>query len=134
MRVFEYAKCKGKDPETFTPSEKETKKERTAKRICKGCPIRKECLEFALYTDSIGIWAGTNYSERQLMMLMMPELRPATLAESSHNGNSLLSDESKTPSSHHIGNIPTLPESLLSSEFPTEPYPLMAEAPDNLLL
>jgi hypothetical protein len=45
-----------------------------AKRVCKGCPVRKECLELAMKVDleyssrtkryGYGIWAGYTGSER----------------------------------------------------------------------
>ena len=83
MSWMNSAKCEGMDPEKFTPMESETHKERTAKRVCKGCPVKMECLNYALETDSIGIFAGTNYSERQKMVSMMPSLAPTKHVESS---------------------------------------------------
>jgi WhiB family redox-sensing transcriptional regulator len=36
-----------------------------AKRICAGCPVRAECLAWALETDQrFGIWGGLTDSER----------------------------------------------------------------------
>lgn len=35
-------------------------------RICKTCPIRERCLEYALTTDSAwGIWGGTTEKQRK---------------------------------------------------------------------
>ena len=37
-----------------------------AKTICLGCPVRDECLEFALETNQeAGIWGGTSEDERR---------------------------------------------------------------------
>lgn len=35
-----------------------------AKEFCLGCPVRENCLEFALSTEAVGIWAGTTKKER----------------------------------------------------------------------
>jgi len=36
-----------------------------AKAICAGCPVRNECLAFALRTGQVdGIWGGTTTHER----------------------------------------------------------------------
>lgn len=112
------AKCIGMDPEKFLPNERELKKERAAKKICKGCPVRMDCLGFALATDSIGIFAGTTYSERQLMMVMMPSLRPTKSDEPSHNDKTPSLVSQKTQDAGDIGYIPTLRLSPPSYEFP----------------
>lgn len=37
-----------------------------AKKICEECPVRKECLQYALETESQhGVWGGTTRSERK---------------------------------------------------------------------
>lgn len=39
--------------------------QREAKQFCSGCPVRPDCLEYALLTDqSYGIWGGLSESER----------------------------------------------------------------------
>lgn len=36
-----------------------------AKQICGGCPVREECLDYALKTRPVyGIWGGLNHNER----------------------------------------------------------------------
>lgn len=35
-----------------------------AKRICDGCPLRIDCLEYALNNTEIGIWGGTTEEQR----------------------------------------------------------------------
>ena len=39
-----------------------------AKLICSGCPVRKECLQYALSSDmAFGVWGGTTPAERRRM-------------------------------------------------------------------
>lgn len=54
--------CAGIDPELFYPKRGESTRE--AKRVCSGCPVKQECLEFAVdNSEKFGIWGGL--SERQ---------------------------------------------------------------------
>lgn len=40
----------------------------TARRICRGCPVRQECLDWALTNnEDYGIWAGTSGRQRKRM-------------------------------------------------------------------
>ncbi|GAA5070701.1 WhiB family transcriptional regulator [Thermocatellispora tengchongensis] len=62
--------CRDHDPEIFfpiglipAPGQLET-----ARRICGGCRVRAECLDYALTTgQAAGIWAGTTEPERRAM-------------------------------------------------------------------
>lgn len=60
------ASCSSTDPEIFFP-EKGRKSEREtqiAKSICRECPVKQQCLEYALaYPDTHGIWAGLTADE-----------------------------------------------------------------------
>lgn len=38
-----------------------------AKNICRACPVKTECLEYALSTHEYGVWAGTTQRERALI-------------------------------------------------------------------
>lgn len=58
--------CRGADPEIFFPSRGEATAE--AKEICAGCPVRGECLDFALdIGEKFGIWGGKSERERRRM-------------------------------------------------------------------
>jgi WhiB family redox-sensing transcriptional regulator len=37
------------------------------KRICSGCPVQAECLEWAIKHESHGFWAGTLPSDRKMI-------------------------------------------------------------------
>jgi WhiB family redox-sensing transcriptional regulator len=60
----ERALCAQTDPEAFFPEKGGSTRE--AKRICSGCDVRAECLEFALAHDErFGIWGGLSERERR---------------------------------------------------------------------
>lgn len=59
----ERALCAQTDPEAFFPEKGGSTRE--AKRICSGCEVRAECLEYALAQDErFGIWGGLSERER----------------------------------------------------------------------
>lgn len=58
------ALCTQTDPEAFFPDKGGSTRE--AKRICSGCEVRKECLDYALSHDQrFGIWGGLSPRERR---------------------------------------------------------------------
>ncbi|WRL67015.1 WhiB family transcriptional regulator [Blastococcus brunescens] len=58
------ALCAETDPEAFFPEKGGSTRE--AKRVCTGCTVRAECLEFALTNDErFGIWGGLSERERR---------------------------------------------------------------------
>lgn len=68
--------CSTTDPELFFPHETELPSGKviskysdiaTAKKICSECPLKLDCLEYALRTHEIGIWGGTTESQRELL-------------------------------------------------------------------
>jgi WhiB family redox-sensing transcriptional regulator len=60
--------CAETDPEAFFPEKGGST--RDAKRVCAGCPVRLECLEYALGNDErFGIWGGLSERERRRVRL-----------------------------------------------------------------
>jgi WhiB family transcriptional regulator, redox-sensing transcriptional regulator len=63
------AACLSADPDLFFPISSTGPAERQiarAKRICAGCAVRRECLEFAVAHDQMyGIWGGTTPDDRR---------------------------------------------------------------------
>jgi WhiB family redox-sensing transcriptional regulator len=60
----ERALCAQTDPEAFFPEKGGSTRE--AKRVCLGCDVRGECLEYALENDErFGIWGGLSERERR---------------------------------------------------------------------
>ena len=58
------ALCSQTDPEAFFPEKGGST--RDAKRICAGCDVKAQCLEFALANDQrFGIWGGLSERERR---------------------------------------------------------------------
>ena len=58
------ALCAQTDPEAFFPEKGGSTRE--AKKVCVGCDVRSECLEYALAHDErFGIWGGLSERERR---------------------------------------------------------------------
>ncbi len=58
------ASCRGTDPELFFPDK--GKPQREAKIVCNGCPVKAECLDYAIKNgEKFGIWGGMSERERR---------------------------------------------------------------------
>ena len=58
------ALCAETDPELFFPEKGGSVRE--AKAVCRRCPVRPECLEYALANDiRHGIWGGLSWPQRR---------------------------------------------------------------------
>lgn len=58
------ALCAQTDPEIFFPEKGESSAR--AKRVCKLCPVRRECLLYAIENNEpYGVWGGYPTRERQ---------------------------------------------------------------------
>ena len=65
----ERALCAQTDPEAFFPEKGGSTRE--AKRICSECPVRIECLNYALRRDErYGVWGGMSERERRRLKRM----------------------------------------------------------------
>jgi WhiB family redox-sensing transcriptional regulator len=69
------AACRGEDARLFfppnhsEPKEERLHREHRAKAICAICPVRVECLEYAVRTrEPHGVWGGLNELERRLLL------------------------------------------------------------------
>ena len=72
------AACTYHDPELFFPDHGTPLKQvALVKRICRECPVRLECLEFAatLTPRPVGIWGGLNTNERELIHPRRPRAK-----------------------------------------------------------
>lgn len=65
------AACRTEDPDLFFPigtSGPALMQTEQAKAVCRRCPVREQCLEWALETgQSIGVWGGTSETERRAL-------------------------------------------------------------------
>jgi WhiB family transcriptional regulator, redox-sensing transcriptional regulator len=62
----EQALCTRVDPEWFFP--KAGSSPHRAKKVCARCPVRLECLAWALtHNEEFGVWGGTSEQERRRM-------------------------------------------------------------------
>lgn len=59
---YDEAACAGVDLDVFFP---ERGRSVGAKLLCNGCPVRDECLQYALDTEAEGYWGGTSTRERK---------------------------------------------------------------------
>lgn len=64
------AACRSADPELFFPLTDigpGQEQAARAKAVCAGCPVRRQCLSFALLTQQRhGVWGGTTEQERRV--------------------------------------------------------------------
>jgi WhiB family redox-sensing transcriptional regulator len=65
------AACSSEDPELFFPigtTGPAVEQVEAAKRVCAGCAVREDCLEFALASNQeAGIWGGLTEDERRTL-------------------------------------------------------------------
>ncbi|MEV5440930.1 WhiB family transcriptional regulator [Streptomyces sp. NPDC052682] len=66
-----HAACRHEDPDLFFPigtSGPALLQAEQAKAVCRRCPVRDDCLQWALDTgQTIGVWGGTNETERRAL-------------------------------------------------------------------
>ncbi|MFI9825058.1 WhiB family transcriptional regulator [Streptomyces sp. NPDC052013] len=65
------AACRDEDPDLFFPigtTGPALVQTEQAKSVCRRCPVRQQCLDWALETgQSIGVWGGTSETERRAL-------------------------------------------------------------------
>jgi WhiB family redox-sensing transcriptional regulator len=65
------AACRTEDPDLFFPvgtTGPALLQIEEAKSVCRGCPVRDDCLEWALETgQDIGVWGGLTELERRAL-------------------------------------------------------------------
>jgi WhiB family redox-sensing transcriptional regulator len=77
MEWVRQARCIGVDPELFFPvgsTGPALAQVEAAKAVCAMCPVRPECLQWALATgQDAGVWGGTSEEERRALRHIGPE-------------------------------------------------------------
>ncbi|MBL3669999.1 WhiB family transcriptional regulator [Streptomyces sp. M2CJ-2] len=65
------AACRDEDPDLFFPigtSGPALLQTEQAKAVCRRCPVREQCLDWALESgQSLGVWGGTSETERRAL-------------------------------------------------------------------
>lgn len=71
------AECRGADQSLFfAPRRGVSRDNVSAKELCDRCPVREECLEYALRTGQLyGIWGGMTERERRVLRRGLPRRR-----------------------------------------------------------
>ncbi|MEY2243496.1 WhiB family transcriptional regulator [Streptomyces sp. SAS_267] len=76
----EGASCRTVDPDLFFPignTGPALLQIQEAKAVCAGCPVREECLRWALDTgQTVGVWGGTSEAERRALARRRSRGRP----------------------------------------------------------
>ena len=71
-----HARCRGANPTEFFPSDGLGVE--MAQRICTGCQVRVECLEYALlHRIEHGVWGGASERERRRILRRRRDLTSA---------------------------------------------------------
>ncbi|MGW7257528.1 WhiB family transcriptional regulator [Streptomyces sp. NPDC054834] len=67
----DHAACRHEDPDLFFPvgtTGPALLQERQAKAVCGRCPVRDQCLDWAMDTgQTLGVWGGTTEGERRAL-------------------------------------------------------------------
>ncbi|WUU93868.1 WhiB family transcriptional regulator [Spirillospora sp. NBC_01491] len=67
-----FALCAQTDPEAFFPETGAPTQQ--AKRVCRSCPVRSECLDYALaHGETYGVWGGLSGRERRQLKQSIEE-------------------------------------------------------------
>ena len=62
------AACASEPNGMFFPAEDDLEAVMTAKEVCADCPVRRQCLEYAMESpEEFGIWGGKTSGERRHM-------------------------------------------------------------------
>ncbi len=58
--------CGQVDPDLWYPEDGNAAQAKRAKQVCRGCPVRAECLAYALdAAEEHGVWGGRGLKERR---------------------------------------------------------------------
>jgi WhiB family redox-sensing transcriptional regulator len=68
----EVGSCRDSDPNLFYPvgrGQEALEQIEEAKAICRSCPSREPCLDFALnFRQALGVWGGTSAEDRRQIL------------------------------------------------------------------
>jgi WhiB family redox-sensing transcriptional regulator len=71
------ARCRDSDPDLFFPTRGGPDVTAYAKAVCATCPVRTECLEYAVvHEERYGVWGGLSPKERRPLVRERRRLMP----------------------------------------------------------
>ncbi len=71
----ELAACRGRTDVDFFPENPWSKAAKPAIKVCRSCPVRNKCLEYAIANEiNHGIWGGMTPAERRASTPSEPKL------------------------------------------------------------
>lgn len=76
MKFLSESACLGVSPDLWHPdytSDDCIDKEEKSKQICYSCPVRLECLEYAMENEPYGTWGGLTELERDELRICQGE-------------------------------------------------------------
>ncbi len=74
---WRYGKCVGQNPDLWYPNHETGETARKAVAICMTCPVRTECLDWALETNELfGVWGGQTVRDRRTLRRSRGLTRP----------------------------------------------------------
>jgi WhiB family redox-sensing transcriptional regulator len=84
-RWLEFAVCVQVDAEIFFPGKGQSPA--AAKKVCRGCDVREQCLQWALDHDERGVWGALTEAERKALKRDTPHIpaRDPRLCVNNHN-------------------------------------------------
>lgn len=85
--------CRGTDTEMWFAEDSEPgyREANLLKRICAGCPVQTQCLQYALENTVQGFWAGTTPRHRQQLRKKLNIIpRPVGLAWEIHEHSQVI--------------------------------------------
>jgi WhiB family redox-sensing transcriptional regulator len=71
----EQGSCRGEPYANFYPSFDSPSSTAYAISICERCPVRAECLDWALENDEFGVWGGTSEATRRSLKRPRPRAK-----------------------------------------------------------
>lgn len=58
--------CKGSDPDQYFPHPHVSHAQIVSIRaVCEACPVRRECADWGIHHEQLGIWGGTTDRQRR---------------------------------------------------------------------
>lgn len=81
--------------------------QRTALAFCKGCPVKRICLDEAIANDDLFVRGGTTHEQRKIMSLFMVALTPIESSQHGPSDTELLYMEHTVEVSIHMAHTST---------------------------